>query len=86
MKETKLEAQTRAVHDLVDFLRLKTVQMDKYGCELDHKSNSYWNSDGTKVFMDSNKEKDNPGLDRENLAQIVTKSFNRRDYTRRKII
>ena len=33
-----------------------------------------------------NKKKDNPGLNRQGLAQIAAISFNRRAYTRRKII
>lgn len=37
MKETRLESQTRAAQDLGELLRLKTVQMDRYGHVLDHK-------------------------------------------------
>ena len=36
--------------------------------------------------MQLNKEKDNPGLDRQSLAQIVAQSLNRRAHTGRKII
>ena len=39
VKETRLESQTRAAHDLGELLRLKTVQMDRYGHVLDPKSN-----------------------------------------------
>lgn len=36
--------------------------------------------------MRLNKKKNNPDLDRQDLAQIVANSFNRRAYTGRKII
>ena len=88
VKETQLESQTRAVYDLGKLLRLKPVQMDKYGHVLDHKSNLYWRHQTVQSFlwMQLNKEKDNPGLNRESLAQIVANSFNRWAYTGRKII
>ena len=38
------------------------------------------------LWMQLNKKKDNPGLNRQSLAQIVAKSFNRRAYTGRKIV
>ncbi len=38
------------------------------------------------LWMKLNKKKDNPGLNRQDLAQIVANSFNRRAYTGRKII
>lgn len=36
--------------------------------------------------MQQKKEKDNPGLIRQNLAKIVAHSFNRRAHTGRKIV
>ena len=36
--------------------------------------------------MQPNKEKDNPGLNRQSPAQIVANSFNRRAYTREKMV
>ena len=88
VRETRFESQTRAVHDLSELLRLKTVQMDKYGHVLDHKSNLYRRHQMVQSFlwMQLNKKKDNPGLNRQGLAQIVANSFNRRAYTGRKII
>ena len=84
--ETKLKSQTRAVHDLSKLLRLKTTQIDKYGHVLNHKSNLYRRHLMVQSFlwMLLNKEKDNLGLNRQNLAQIVANSFNRRVYTERK--
>ena len=38
------------------------------------------------LWMLLNKEKGNPGLNRQNLAQIFANSFNRRAYTERKIV
>ncbi len=38
------------------------------------------------LWMKLNKKKDNPGLNRQGLAQIVANSFNRQAYTGRKII
>ena len=32
------------------------------------------------LWMQLNKEKDNPGLNRQDLAQIIAQSFNRRAY------
>ncbi len=62
--------------------------MDKYGHVLDPKSNLYRRHQMVQSFlwMQLNKEKDNPGLNQQGLAQIVTNSFNRRAYTGRKII
>ena len=36
--------------------------------------------------MQLSKENDNPGLNRQSLARLVAQNFNRRVYTRRKII
>ena len=71
--ETKFELQTRAAHDLGELLRLKTRQMDKYGYELSHKSNYYRRHQMVRSFlwMQLNKEKDNPQLNRQGLAQLV---------------
>ncbi len=41
IKKTWFELQTQVVHNLSKLLRLKTVQMDKYGYVLDTKSNLY---------------------------------------------
>lgn len=64
MVETLFELRTRAVHDLTDLLRLKTKQMDTYGHVLDPKSNFYHCHQMVQSFlwMQVNKEKDNPGL------------------------
>ena len=88
VKETRQKLQTQAVQELGDLLRLKTVQMNRYGHVLDHKSNLYLRHQMVQSFlwMQLNKEKDNPGLDQQGLAQIVAQSFNRRAYTKRKII
>lgn len=58
------ESRTQAVHDLGELLPLKTKQLDKYGHLLDHKSNFYWHHQMVQslLWMQSNKEKDNPGL------------------------
>lgn len=55
VRETRFELQTRAVHDLSELLRLKTVQIDKYGHVLDPKSNLYNTKDirWFKVFCGS---------------------------------
>ena len=88
IRETRFESQTRAVHDLSELLHLKTIQIDKYGHVLDPKSNLYRRHQMVQSFlwMQLKKEKDNPNLDRQGLAQIVANSFNRRAYTGRKII
>ena len=88
VKETRLESQTQAAQDLGELLRLKTVQMDQYGHVLDHKSHLHLRHQMVQSFlwMQLNKEKDNPGLDRQSLARIVAHSFNRRAYTGRKVI
>ena len=87
-KVEKLESQTQAVHDLGELLRLKTKQLDNYGHLLDHKSNFYRRHQMVQSFlwMQLNKEKDNPGLNRQGLAKLVAQSFNRRAYTGRKIV
>ncbi len=61
VRGTRFESQTQAVHDLSELLRLKTVQMDKYGLVLDHKSNLYWKHQMVQSFlwMKLNKKKDN---------------------------
>ena len=86
--ETRFELQTQAAHDLGELLRLKTQQMDKYGYELTPKSNYYRRHQMVMSFlwMQLNKEKDNPQLNRRKLAQIVAQSFNKRRYTGRKIV
>ena len=38
------------------------------------------------LWMQLNKEKDNPGLNRQELARIVAQSFNKPPYTGRKIV
>ena len=70
VRETRFESQTPAVHNLGELLRLKIVQMDKYGYILDHKSNLYRRHQMVQSFlwMQLNKKKDNPGLNRESLA------------------
>ena len=82
------ERQTQAAHDLGELLQLKTKQIDKYGHVLDSKSNLYRRHQMVQSFlwMQLNKEKDNPGLNRQSLARIVAQSFNRRAYTGRKVI
>ena len=86
--ETKFELQTRAVHDLGELLRLKSQQRDKYGHELSHRSSYYRRHQMVRSFlwMQLNKEKDNPQYDRQALAQVVAQSFNKGKYTRRKIV
>ena len=88
VQETRFESQTRAAQDLGELLHLKTVQMDRYGHVLVHKSNLHLRHQMVQSFllMQLNKKKDNPGLNRRSLAQIVAHSFNRRAYTGRKII
>ncbi len=65
VRETQFESQTRAVHDLSELLRLKTVQTDKYGHVLDPKSSLYRRHQMVQSFlwMQLNK-KNNPGLNR----------------------
>lgn len=67
-------------------LRLKTEQINRYGYILGQKSNSYRRHQMVQSFlwMQFNKEKDNPGLNRQGLAKIVAQSFNRHAYTGRK--
>ena len=86
--ETKFELQTRAAHDLGELLRLKTRQIDKYGYELSHKSNFYRRHQMVRSFlwMQLNKEKNNPQLNRQGLARLVAQSFNKRRYTARKVV
>ena len=86
--ETLFESPTRAVYNLSELLRLKTKQLDRYGHLLDHKSNHYRRHKMVQSFlwMQLNKEKNNPGLNRQSLAQLVAQSFNRRACTGRKII
>ncbi len=88
VEETRFESQTRAVYDLSELLRLKTVQMNKYEHVLGYQSNLYWRHQMVQSFlwMKLNEKKDNPGLNRQSLAQIVTNSFNRLAYTGWKII
>ena len=88
VRETRFESQTQAVHDLSELLRLETVQIDKHRHVLDHKSNLYLGHQMVPrvLWMKLNKKKDNPGLNRQDLAQIVANSFNRQAYTGRKII
>ena len=88
VKKTQFELQTRGVHNLSKLLRLKTVKMDKYGHVLDPKSNLYQRYQIVQSFLQIklNKEKDNSVLNQQSLAQIVANSFNRRVYTRRKIV
>ena len=75
-------------HDLEELLHLKTQQIDKYGYEMSPKSNYYRCHQMVRIFlwMQLNKEKDNPQLNRRKLARIVAQSFNKRRYTGRKII
>ncbi len=86
--ETKFELQTRAVHDLSELLHLKSQQKEKYGYELSPKSNYYWRHQMVRSFlwMQLNKERDNPHCDRQALARIVAQSFNKGSYTGRKIV
>ena len=86
--ETKFELQTRAVHDLEELLRFKSQQRDKYGHELSHRSSYYRRHQMVRSFlwMQLNKEKDNPQCDRQALAQMVAQSFNKRKYTGRKVV
>ncbi len=66
MQETRFESQTQAAQDLDELLRLKPVQMDRYEHVLDHKSNLHLQHQVVQSFlwMQLNKEKDNPGLNR----------------------
>ena len=86
--DTKFELKTRVTHDLGELLCLKTWQIDKYGNELFHKSNFYRRHQMVRSFlwMQLNKEKDNPQLNRQRLAQLVTQNFNKKRYTARKVI
>ncbi len=61
--------------------------MDRYWHVLDLKSNFYRRHQMIQSFlwMQLSKKKDNPGLNRQNLAQIVTQSFNGQAYTDQKI-
>ena len=70
VKETQFESQTWAAQDLGELLRLKTVQMDRYGHVLNHKSNLHLRNQMVQSFlwMQLNKKKDNPGLNRPSLA------------------
>ncbi len=51
VRETRFESQTRAVHDFSELLRLKTVQMNKYGHVLDHISNLYRRHQMVQSFL-----------------------------------
>ena len=86
--ETLFEKQTQAAHDLGELLRLKTKQMDRYEYLLDLKSNFHRRHQMVQSFlwMQWSKEKDNPCLNRQNLARIVTQSFKTREYTGRKFL
>ncbi len=70
VRETLFEFQTRVVHDLSELLRLKTVQIDKYGHVLDYKLNLYRRHQMVQSFlwMQLNKKKDNPRLNGQDLA------------------
>lgn len=85
---TQFELKKQAAHDLEELLRLKIQQIDKYGYQLSLKSNYYRRHQMVRSFswMQLNKEKDNPQLNRRKLAQIVAQSFNKRSYTGRKIV
>ncbi len=71
--ETLFEKQTGAAHDLCELLHLKTKRIDRYRHVLDLKSNLYRRHQMIQSFlpMKLSKEKDNSGLNRQNLAQIV---------------
>ncbi len=88
VRKTRFESQTRAVHDLSELLRVKTVQIDKYRHVLDNNSNLYRRHQMVQSFlwMKLNKTKDDPGSHWQGSAQVVVNSFNRRAYTGRKII
>ncbi len=51
VRETRFESRTRAVHDLSELLRLKTLQIGKYGHVLDHKSNLYLRHQMVQRFL-----------------------------------
>ena len=62
--------------------------MNKYGHVLGHKLNLYQRHQMVQslLWILLNKKKDNPGLNRQGLAQIAANSFNRQAYIGRKII
>ncbi len=86
--ETLFEKQTWVAHDLSKLLRFKTKQIDRYYHVFDLKSNFNRRHQMVQSFlwMQLSKEKDNPGLNRQSLARIMAQSFNRWEYTGRKII
>ena len=86
--ETKFELRVQAAHDLGELLRLNTQQIEKYGQELSPKSSYLRRHQMMRSFlwMQLNKEKDNPHLNRRQLAQVVAQSFNKRSYTGRRIV
>ena len=63
---TQFELKKQAAHDLGELLRLKIQQIDKYGYQLSLKSNYYRRHKMVRSFlwMQLNKEKDNPQLNR----------------------
>ena len=86
-KKSASDLRTQAAHDLNELLQLKTAQIEKYGEELVYRSNFLRRHPIVQSFllMQMNRKKDNPGLNRRGLAQIVAQSFNRWAYTGRKI-
>ena len=87
-KKSASELGTQAAHEISELLRLKTAQIEKYGTEFSHRSNFFRRHQMVQSFlwMQMNKKKDNPDINRRGLAQIVAQSFNKRAYTGRKIV
>lgn len=86
--KTNFELQTQIVYDFNELLRFKSLQKEKYRCELSFRLNYYLHHKMVKSFlwMLLNKKKDNLLYNKQILAQIVAQSFNKRKYTERKIV
>lgn len=84
-KETKIELQTRAAHDLGELLRLKTQQLNKYGHVLAPKSSYYSRHQMVRSFLWMQLSRKHQ-LNRQDLARLVAQSFNKGAYTGRKIV
>ena len=79
-EETKEEIRTRAAHDLLKLLHLKTEQVKIYRTALIPQSNLYMRYQIVQSFlwMQSRQHVDNPRVKQCDLAAMVTQRFNRK--------
>lgn len=86
--KTKYETRLQASQDLEDLLRHTTKQTAKYKKTIPVNSDWYRRHQMVQTFLwlQENKETDNPTLNRRDLACLAARSFCRRNYTGRKIV